>query len=136
LSLHEFKKQKLVIGSIIAMPIVLGVVLPLVMFVPMVTMVPVDRPWDVNGLVEIGSLPDDYRFPITNQTLDNISYENIVIDDFFPALGIEKGEFLNYYTILRDQYLINNNLLCLELTEIGIREVEEFKNEEKDFIKI
>jgi ABC-type transport system involved in multi-copper enzyme maturation permease subunit len=77
--LDEFKKQKLVIGSIIAMPIVLGVVLPLVMFVPMVTMVPLERPWDVDGLLEIGILPDDTRAPWTNQTMENISLSSTVI---------------------------------------------------------
>jgi ABC-2 type transport system permease protein len=77
--LDEFKKQKLVIGSIIAMPIVLGVVLPLVMFVPMVTMVPLERPWDVDGLLEIGTLPDDARAPSTNQTMENTSFSSTVI---------------------------------------------------------
>ena len=73
--LDEFKKQKLVIGSIIAMPIVLGVVLPLVMFVPMVTMVPLDRPWDIDGLLQIGSLPDDAAIPWTNQTIEDASFD-------------------------------------------------------------
>jgi ABC-2 type transport system permease protein len=77
--LDEFKKQKLVIGSILAMPIVLGVVLPLVMFVPMVTMVPLERPWDVNGLLEIGTLPDDAYIPVTNQTMENTSFSSRVI---------------------------------------------------------
>ena len=78
--LDEFKKQKLVIGSIVAMPIILGVVLPLVMFVPMVTMVPLERPWDVNGLLEIGNLPDDAYAPWTNQTVENTSFNAIVIN--------------------------------------------------------
>lgn len=78
--LDEFKTQKLVIGSIIAMPIVLGVVLPLVMFVPMVTMVPLERPWDVNGLLQIGSLPDDVSAPWTNQTLKNNSFSTTVFN--------------------------------------------------------
>lgn len=69
--LDEFKKQKFVIGSIIAMPIVLGVVLPLAMFVPMVTMVPLERPWDIDGLLQIGSLPDDAPVPWTNQTIED-----------------------------------------------------------------
>jgi ABC-2 type transport system permease protein len=77
--LDEFKKQKLVIGSIIAMPIVLGVVLPLVMFVPMVTMVPLERPWDVDGLLQIGNLPDDDSAPWTNQTLENVTLNQTVI---------------------------------------------------------
>jgi ABC-2 type transport system permease protein len=77
--LDEFKKQKLVIGSILAMPIVLGVVLPLVMFVPMVTMVPLERPWDVNGLLQIGSLPDDALFPWVNQTVENASFNSTVL---------------------------------------------------------
>jgi ABC-2 type transport system permease protein len=78
--LDEFKTQKLVIGSIIVMPIVLGVVLPLVMFVPMVTMVPLERPWDVNGLLQIGSLPDDVSSPWTNQTLKNTSFSTTVFN--------------------------------------------------------
>jgi ABC-2 type transport system permease protein len=76
--LDEFKKQKLVIGSIIAMPIVLGVVMPLVMFVPMVTMVPLDRQWDVDGLLQIGSLPEDASPPWTNQTFENASFSHTV----------------------------------------------------------
>jgi ABC-2 type transport system permease protein len=77
--LDEFKKQKLVIGSIIAMPIVLGVVLPLVMFVPMVTMVPLERQWDVNGLLQIGSLPDDASIPWVNQSVENASFNAMVL---------------------------------------------------------
>ncbi|MBN1860338.1 MAG: ABC transporter permease subunit [Candidatus Thermoplasmatota archaeon] len=77
--LDEFKKQKLVIGSIVAMPIVLGVVLPLVMFVPMVTMVPLDRPWDVDGLLQIGSYPEDTSPPWTNHTIENTSLTAAVL---------------------------------------------------------
>ena len=77
--LDEFKKQKLVIGSIIAMPIILGVILPLVMFVPMMTMVPLDRPWDVDGLLQIGSYPDDTIPPWTNQTIENTSFRATVL---------------------------------------------------------
>jgi ABC-2 type transport system permease protein len=76
--LDEFKKQKLVIGSIIAMPIILGVVLPLVMFVPMVTMVPLERQWDVTGLLQVGSLPDNAQVPWTNQTITNTSLDGMV----------------------------------------------------------
>ena len=77
--LDEFKKQKLVIGSILAMPIVLGVILPLVMFVPIVTITPLERPWDVDGLLNIGTLPDDTPVPWTNQTMENTSFNSIVI---------------------------------------------------------
>ncbi len=77
--LSEFRKQKLVIGSIIAMPLVLGVVLPLMMFVPMVTVIPLDRPWDVDGLLEIGSLPDDYVIPLTNETLQGSAFTSMVL---------------------------------------------------------
>ncbi len=78
--LAEFKKQKFVIGSIVAMPIFLGVVLPLVMFVPMVTIVPPGRPWDINGLLEIGSLPDDVTVPWTNQTIQDSSYDATIFN--------------------------------------------------------
>ncbi len=77
--LSEFRKQKLVIGSIIAMPLVLGVVLPLVTFVPMVTMIPPDRPWDVDGLLEIGGLPDDFDIPLTNETLQGSAFTSTVL---------------------------------------------------------
>jgi ABC-2 type transport system permease protein len=76
--LDEFKKQKFVIGSIIAMPIVLGVVMPLVMFVPMVTMVPLERQWDIDGLLQIGSLPDDAAAPWTNQTIEDGSFDTVI----------------------------------------------------------
>jgi len=79
--LDEFKKQKLVMGSIIAMPIVLGVVLPLVMFLPMVTIIPLERPWDVNGLLEIGSLPDTAHIPWTNHTIENTTFHATVISN-------------------------------------------------------
>lgn len=77
--LSEFRKQKLVIGSIIAMPLVLGVVLPLVTFVPMVTIIPPDRPWDVDGLLEIGGLPDEFVIPLTNETLQGSAFTSMVL---------------------------------------------------------
>lgn len=78
--LDEFRKQKLVIGSIVAMPIILGVVLPLAMFVPMVTLVPLKGSWDVNGLLEIGTLPDDSPIPWTNHTVENTSLHAATIN--------------------------------------------------------
>jgi ABC-2 type transport system permease protein len=77
--LDEFKKQKLVIGSILAMPIVLGVILPLVMFVPIVTITPLERSWDVDGLLTVGTLPEDTSDPWTNQTMENTSFSLVVI---------------------------------------------------------
>ena len=77
--LDEFKKQKLVIGSILAMPIILGVILPLVMFVPILTMIPLERSWDVDGLLNIGTLPVDSPAPWTNQTIENTSFNSIII---------------------------------------------------------
>ena len=77
--LDEFKKQKLVIGSIIAMPIVLGVIMPLALFVPLITTTPVTTFWDVPGLLEIGTLPDNVSSPWTNQSLANVSLSSAVI---------------------------------------------------------
>lgn len=76
--LAEFKKQKFVIGSIIAMPIVLGVVLPLLMFVPMVMMVPLEDTWDIPGLLERGNLPNNAPVPWVNQTVENGSYDSMI----------------------------------------------------------
>ena len=77
--LDEFKKQKLVIGSIIAMPIVLGVVMPLAIFVPLVSTTTTTTVWDVPGLLEIGSLPGNQTTPWTNQTLSDVSLSSEVI---------------------------------------------------------
>jgi ABC-2 type transport system permease protein len=77
--LDEFKKQKLVIGSIIAMPIVLGVVMPLAIFVPLVSTTTATTVWDVPGLLEIGSLPGNQSIPWTNQTLSDVSLSSEVI---------------------------------------------------------
>ncbi len=77
--LDEFKKQKLVIGSIIAMPIVLGVVMPLAIFVPLVSTTTTTNVWDVPGLLEIGSLPDNQSTPYTNQSLSDVSLSSEVI---------------------------------------------------------
>jgi len=49
--LAEFRKQKLVIGSIVAMPIILGVVMPLATFVPIITMIPQNESWNTPGLL-------------------------------------------------------------------------------------
>src|SRR4030042_6914301 len=78
--LDEFTKQKLVIGSIVAMPIVLGVILPLIMFVPLTTIVPInDRSWDVPGLIQIGEFQGSYNDPWTNKTLNDTSIEYVVL---------------------------------------------------------
>lgn len=77
--LDEFKKQKLVIGSIIAMPIVLGVIMPLAIFVPLVSTTTATTVWNVPGLLEIGSLPGNQSTPWTNQTLSDVSKSSEVI---------------------------------------------------------
>jgi len=77
--LDEFKKQKLVVGSIIMMPLVLGVVLPLVMFVPMINMTPTTDVWDVPQLIITGYLSDDFIQPSTNRTLENVSMNTSVL---------------------------------------------------------
>ena len=81
--LDEFRKQKLVIGSIIAMPIVLGVVMPILLFVPIVSMGPVGNIWDVNGLAQVGTFQGEYLDPITNQTLLDTSISSQIIHDAF-----------------------------------------------------
>lgn len=79
--LDEFKKQKLVIGSIIAMPIVLGVILPIVMFVPIVTMVPTEEQWDIDGLLVIGAVPSDTSLPLTYHIMENTSLTLLIINN-------------------------------------------------------
>jgi ABC-2 type transport system permease protein len=117
--LDEFRKQKLVIGSIIAMPIVLGVVLPLVLFVPMVTVVPLEQSWDVNGLLEIGTLPDDTHLPRTNRTLENASFHTTVIQNatlnnvvltncVIISCALENSTVVG--SIIQDSYLVSSYL--------------------------
>jgi len=77
--LAEFRKQKLIIGSLVAMPILFGAVLPLVYFVPMTTMISPEEPWDVNGLLEIGNLPDDTVVPWTNHTIEDSSFTGMIL---------------------------------------------------------
>lgn len=84
--LSEFKKQKLVIGSIIAMPLVLGVVLPLIMFIPLVTFAgPAGVVWDIEGLVEINKCKtNDCLSEIkTNQTFENIYFNSTIVQNIY-----------------------------------------------------
>lgn len=74
--LDEFRKQKLVIGSIVAMPIMLGVVLPLVTFLPMVATISMQPSWDVDGLVLIGEFNGPFQEPVINQTRENTSIKS------------------------------------------------------------
>lgn len=77
--LDEFKKQKLLIGSIIAMPIVIGVILPLAIFVPILYAVPMMETWDVEGFVEIGDLNENYEEPVIIDSIQNISLNSTFI---------------------------------------------------------
>ena len=77
--LAEFKKQKLVIGSIIMMPLVLGVIMPVFMILPTITLAPMDDVWEIEGLVQSGDFKDQYLNNWINQTLDNKSFNNTVI---------------------------------------------------------
>ena len=122
--LDEFKKQKLVIGSILAMPIVLGVILPLVMFVPIVTITPLERSWDVDGLLTVGTLPEDTSDPWTNQTMENTSFSLVVISH-----KILKNSQLNNCIILScildnttvvDSTIKNSSLLSSFLNNVTV----------------
>jgi ABC-2 type transport system permease protein len=79
--IDEFKKQKLLIGSIIAMPIVLGIILPLAIFVPLVYAVPMMETWDVEGFVEIGDLDEDFEEPWINDTIQGFSLNSTVLNN-------------------------------------------------------
>src|SRR4030042_6427676 len=77
--LAEFKKQKLVIGSIIMMPLVLGVIMPIFMILPTITLAPLEDVWEIEGLIETGNFKEEYLDNWTNQTLENTSLNNIVL---------------------------------------------------------
>jgi ABC-2 type transport system permease protein len=78
--LAEFRHQRLVLGSIIAMPLVLGVILPLFMFYPLTTLTttPTDT-WDVTGLQQYGTPPTTFTLPRTNHTQTNTHLTNQTI---------------------------------------------------------
>lgn len=76
--LAEFRRQKLVVGSIFAMPLFLGVVLPLVTFLPLVAFSGPATTWDVEGLQQYGSLPENATVPVTTQAVSG-SYNGTVL---------------------------------------------------------
>jgi len=122
--LDEFKKQKLVIGSIVAMPIILGVVLPLVMFVPIVTVVPIDKPWDVPGLLQIGTVPGSSIVPWTNQTVESTSrnasvFNHAIIKDAFLTNCVIESCILENTTIL-DSTIQNSSLSDSFLSNVTV----------------
>lgn len=122
--LDEFKKQKLVIGSILAMPIVLGVVLPLVMFVPMVTMVPLDRPWDVDGLLQIGNLPDDSASPWTNHTINDTFFTaTVLLHKTLKNVQLSKCIIISCVlenTTIKDSTIHNSSLIGSYLDNVTV----------------
>ncbi len=78
--LEEFRHQKLVIGSIVAMPIVLGVILPIIMFVPILSMEPsTEDIWDIDHLLQTGRLPQNFTPPFTNQSYEYSTIKNTVL---------------------------------------------------------
>jgi ABC-2 type transport system permease protein len=122
--LDEFKKQKLVIGSILAMPIVLGIILPLVTFVPIITMAPLERQWDIDGFLNIGTFPDNDSAPWANQTIENTSFSSIVLSH-----KILKNTYLNNCvivscvldnTIVKDSTIQNSSLSNSYLNNVTV----------------
>jgi ABC-2 type transport system permease protein len=77
--LDEFKKQKLLIGSIIAMPLILGIIMPVIIFVPLTYFMPMEGEWDIEGLTEIGESDENFTVPLTNQTLLGVNLNSTVI---------------------------------------------------------
>ncbi|MEM4258812.1 MAG: ABC transporter permease subunit [Candidatus Thermoplasmatota archaeon] len=78
--LDEFRHQKFVIGSIIAMPILLGVILPGLMMVPILSMAPSTGPvWDVDQLVQTGVLPEDFVIPMTNESYEYTTVKGVAV---------------------------------------------------------
>ena len=73
--LDEFKKQKFLIGSIIGLPVFLGIIMPILTIYPVVALIPEDGSWDIPGLVEEGSYKSGYRPVFTNMTYADINIE-------------------------------------------------------------
>jgi len=110
--LAEFKKQKLVIGSIIAMPLVLGVALPLLMLVPIVTMAgPMGMVWDVEGLIEIDrcQTQDCFVEPKTNQTLENIYFNSTTVQNL-NLINVHLKDCVIMFCIIENSTITNSTM--------------------------
>jgi ABC-2 type transport system permease protein len=58
----------------------LGVILPMIMFVPIISLAPSEQNvWDIENLVQTGSLPKDFSQPVTNQTFEFVTLNTTVI---------------------------------------------------------
>ncbi|MFH1101033.1 MAG: ABC transporter permease subunit [Methanobacteriota archaeon] len=117
--LDEFKKQKLVIGSIVAMPIVLGVILPLITFLPIITLTPVGDSWDIEGLILIGDFQGPFHDPLINQTRENTSISTQLLTNtslanttinrcILTSCYIENSHLIN--TTVQESILTNSTL--------------------------
>jgi ABC-2 type transport system permease protein len=119
--IDEFKKQKFLIGSIIAMPIVLGIVVPLAILVPVSYAFTMDGEWDIEGFIEQETEKQITVVPITNLTfeditrlLDNRVIQNanvkssIINNSVFTSCIIENSTIYN--STIKDCALKNSTL--------------------------
>ncbi len=114
--LAEFRHQKLVLGSIIAMPLVLGVIMPLVMFYPLTSLAPTQPTWDVTGLQEYGTLPDTFTAPYTNHTQMNTQAHATTITNT-TLIHMTLTNCVLISCIIQDSTLTNSTVAYSVLTE-------------------
>lgn len=79
--LSEFRRQKLVIGSIIAMPLLLGILIPLSMFAPIAMEAPEGPTWDVENLFTQGRLDPAWDMPETVSTLESVETADMALQN-------------------------------------------------------
>ncbi|WP_455393190.1 ABC transporter permease subunit [[Eubacterium] cellulosolvens] len=78
--IDEFKKQKFLIGSIYAMPIVLGVIIPVAVLTPLsFAFDEIDDEWDIDRYIEVNPNEKIIMIPYVNRTLENVTEHNKVI---------------------------------------------------------
>lgn len=79
--LAEFRRQKLVIGSIIAMPLILGILIPISLFAPIAMEAPDGPTWDVENLFSTGTLGPGWAMPSTSSVLEGIETADVTLSN-------------------------------------------------------
>ena len=80
--LDEVRKQKLVIGSVIFMPLFLGALFPTMMMTPFMFMGPIKDEWDVPGLVDMTYGIEPHPVSVSpNRTIENVTLEGVSLSN-------------------------------------------------------
>ena len=107
--LDEFKKQKFLIGSIIGLPVFLGIVIPLMTIMPIALLIPDDIGWDIEGLVEEGSLITNVDEPLTVESINDTTINGTTIK-YTNLTRVDLNE-VNIYSCKLDNCTVTNSTI-------------------------